>query len=88
MQEDKLQKPYITENEINLLNQKKELINRFCQGIKLVSFPPTSEQVTQVVFEQIPDFLGHYKVFNELFVQLFVMSDMKTRTWALYTNEN
>lgn len=50
-----LQKPFITESEINLLNQKKELMNRFCQGVKLVSFPPSNESVTRVVFTEISD---------------------------------
>jgi hypothetical protein len=43
-------------------------MNRFCQGVKLISFPPSNDQVTKVVFSEICDLLGNFKVFNELFV--------------------
>jgi hypothetical protein len=59
-----LQKPYITENETNQLNAIKDMINRFCQGVRLVSFPPSNEQVTRVVFSEIVDLLGHFKVLS------------------------
>ena len=59
-----LQKPYITENETNQLNAIKDMINRFCQGVRLVSFPPSNEQVTRVVFSEIVDLLGNFKVLS------------------------
>jgi len=63
-----IQKPYITESEINQLNKKKELIQHFCQGIKLISFPPSNDSVSREVFAQISDLLGNFKLFTELFV--------------------